>query len=196
MSFPSNKGGPNPNTIADGYSVSDERQPVTGPDIDFAYDDSPQDGASETGLDHHLPSADAPKLHQSHPGEYREDFGDVPVKLSSKVYIWVLCAALNSCNLGYDIGVNTSAGPIIQKEFELSSLQLEMFFGSINFFAMVGAITASAISDRFGRRHAFAIAAIHFICGVAVVSMAYSYTALMVGRAFIGLGVGFGLAVR
>ena len=39
------------------------------------------------------------------------------------------------------------------------------------------------------------MAAIHFILGIIIVTIAQSFTALMVGRVFIGLGVGFGLAV-
>jgi MFS family permease len=39
------------------------------------------------------------------------------------------------------------------------------------------------------------VAAINFICGIAIVTLAQSYTTLMVGRVFVGLGVGFGLAV-
>jgi hypothetical protein len=40
------------------------------------------------------------------------------------------------------------------------------------------------------------VAAIHYICGIVVVSVAHSFSALIVGRVFVGLGVGFGLAVR
>ena len=144
-------GAPNPDTIADGYSRTDERIPVLVPDVDFNYD------ASETRQMEELPQLNAPKIHQSHPGEHRGDFGGIPVHMSSKVYVWALCAALNSCNLGYDIGVNTSAGPILQEDMGLSTLQVEMFFGSINFFAMFGSLLAHVISDRFGRRHAFAV---------------------------------------
>ncbi|KAI2511854.1 major facilitator superfamily-like protein [Fragilaria crotonensis] len=182
MTFP--KSGPNPATIADGYSLSDERVPVIGPELDFDYE-----------RENETPIPDTPKLYQSHPGEHHGDFGEVPVQMSSQVYVWVLCAALNSCNLGYDIGVNTSAGPIMQQDLSLSEVELELFFGSINFFAMVGAIFAYAISDRFGRRHAFAVAAIHVICGTVIIAVSHSFYALIVGRVFVGLGVGFGLAL-
>lgn len=151
------KKGPNPNTVADGFSLSDERHPVAGPDLDFNYDDTPKEDVTDEP-DDHLPNPDAPKLHQSHPGEHRGDFGtDQPIKISSKVYLWAFCAALNSCNLGYDIGVNTGAGPLIQEDFDLSDLQIELFFGSLNLFAMVGALFAFFFSDMFGRRHAFVV---------------------------------------
>ena len=47
------------------------------------------------------------------------------------VVLLAMCAALNSCNLGYDIGVNSGVGPHLQAKGEgmnLSNLQLELFF--------------------------------------------------------------------
>ncbi len=119
------------------------------------------------------------------------------IKVSKSTYIFVSCAALNSCNLGYDIGVNTSVAKLLKDgdSLALSDRQLEIFMGSINLFAAVGAIFASTISDRFGRRGAFIVAAVGFIFGVLLQAVANSYTTLMAGRVFVGLGVGFGLAI-
>jgi hypothetical protein len=55
--------------------------------------------------------------------------------ISAKTYRFVLCAALNSCNLGYDIGVSTEAGRLLQDDLGLSNHQREIFIGSINFWA-------------------------------------------------------------
>jgi hypothetical protein len=193
MSSTGKKPGPNPNTIADGYSVTDERRPVSGPDLDFDYDKGDKDSEPAGGAD--LPNPDKPKLHQSHPGEHRGDYGGTKVKIPKKVYIWALCAALNSCNLGYDIGVNTGAGPLLQEDLGLSDIQIELFFGSLNLYAMVGGLAAHWITDRLGRRNAFVVSNIFFIIGIVVQTVAQGYEFLMVGRVFVGLGVGFGLAV-
>ena len=197
------KKGPNPKTIADGYSFNDERFPVSGPDFDFDYKEEEEDDevlfgsrSNPYGLDHHLANPENPKLLQSHQGEHRGDFGSVEVNVTKYTKLMAFCAALNSCSLGYDIGVNTCAGPLVKDYMGLSNIQLEIFFGSLNLFAMVGAIGAHSISDRHGRRWSFIAAAVFFICGCAVLVAAQSFTALMVGRTFIGLGVGFGLAVR
>ena len=112
---------------------------------------------------------------------------------STKLYAF--CAALNSCNLGYDIGVNTGAGMLLQESLELSDVQLEVFMGSLNLFAMVGALSSHWISDKFGRKASFRVSAVVFILGIIIQSSAYNYTVLMIGRTFVGLGVGFGLAV-
>lgn len=101
-----------------------------------------------------------PKLLHSHEGEYSDDYGGGHVtKVSKKVKLYAMCAALNSCNLGYDIGVNTGAGILLQESLGLSDLQIEIFLGSLNLFAIFGALSAHTISDRFGRRYSFVVRA-------------------------------------
>ena len=115
--------------------------------------------------------------------------------IQTKVYILAGCAALNSCNLGFDIGVNTGVAPTLQQGMNLTDERLEMFMGALNLFAIAGASLASVISDPLGRRGAFAVAAVGFIVGVLLEASASSYSMLMFGRIFVGLGVGFGLAI-
>ncbi|KAI2500117.1 major facilitator superfamily-like protein [Fragilaria crotonensis] len=119
----------------------------------------------------------------------------VPVKITRATYIFVLCAAVNSCNLGYDAGANTNAGPKIRQDFNLSDIQLEIYLGSMSFWSMFGASMAQYISDSYGRRRTFIMAALGFILGVAIMSMAPSYEILLCGRFFVGMGIGIGLAI-
>mmetsp|Transcript_9915 Transcript_9915/g.20844 ORF Transcript_9915/g.20844 Transcript_9915/m.20844 type:complete len:627 (-) Transcript_9915:159-2039(-) len=229
---------PNPNTVADGYSRTDERIPVAtsttpvAPPLDFDYNDGVADPsfdndtnsetygstsgrghivsgrsgrdddddssarASQTGVDAHLQHPNRPHLEQSHEGEHRYDHGDISaLKITRATKLYAFCAALNSCNLGYDIGVNTGAGMLVQSSLNLTDLQLEIFMGSLNLFAMVGALGSNWISDKLGRRWAFRIAAVGFIFGTVIQAAAGGYPSLMMGRTFVGLGVGFGLAV-
>mmetsp|Transcript_399 Transcript_399/g.766 ORF Transcript_399/g.766 Transcript_399/m.766 type:complete len:519 (-) Transcript_399:164-1720(-) len=119
------------------------------------------------------------------------------VKVQPAVYIFAGCAALNSVNLGYDVGINAAIGPPLQDDpaLALSDEQLEIFIGSLDFFAIFGALFASAISDKIGRRRAFAVAAVGFDIGIVILVFSNSYGLLMLGRFFLGLGVGFGMAV-
>lgn len=208
-----NKSGP-PSSRAPSSSVSSSQQ-----DFDFDYDidsNSPaksvemkRDESPETrivGTRYSLD--DAANIHHDN-AEYQEvdnpnsnpnpnpNHKPTKIKVSKSTYLFVSCAALNSCNLGYDIGVNTSVAKLLKDgdSLALSDRQLEIFMGSINLFAAVGAIFASTISDRFGRRGAFIVAAVGFIFGVLLQAVADSYTTLMAGRVFVGLGVGFGLAI-
>ena len=60
------------------------------------------------------------KLYKTHEGEHHGDYSDTALKITRSTYIYAICAAINSCNLGYDIGVNTNAGPILEEDLQLS----------------------------------------------------------------------------
>lgn len=111
----------------------------------------------------------------------------------SAAYLYAFCAALNSCNLGYDLGVSTNVGPLLQQEFvDLTNEQLELFLGSLNFWSIFGALLSPWLTDRFGRRATFAVAALAFCVGCTVMATSSSFHILMFGRCFVGLGVGVG----
>ena len=131
----------------------------------------------------------------SHPLDAEAAAAAFSIPVTRATYVFATCAALNSCNLGYDIGVNTGAGILLRDSMNLKDEQLELFMGSLNLFAMIGALCASTISDRFGRRGGFIVAACGFIIGVSIMSLAETFAVLMFGRVFVGLGVGFGLAI-
>jgi hypothetical protein len=59
---------------------------------------------------------------------------DGHVKLTRATILFAVCASVNSCNLGYDIGVSTEAGRLVQEDLGLSQFQRELFTGSINFW--------------------------------------------------------------
>jgi MFS family permease len=97
--------------------------------------------------------------------------------------------------LGYDIGVSTHASALIQQTMGLTDVQRELFVGSLNLWSIFGSLFAHWICDRYGRRDSFKVAALGFILGLVILAAAPNYTTLMVGRVFVGLGVGFRLAV-
>jgi hypothetical protein len=57
----------------------------------------------------------------------------IPITRATMIY--VLCAALNSCNLGYDIGVSTNVSKLIQNDIHITNAQREIWIGFINFWA-------------------------------------------------------------
>ena len=59
----------------------------------------------------------------------------------------------------------------------------------------LGALCAQFVSDGLGRRRAFQVSAIIFIVGLSIMSLSMNYWILLFGRMFVGLGVGFGLAI-
>jgi MFS family permease len=62
--------------------------------------------------------------------------------------------------------------------------------------SVFGAFLAQCFTDRYGRRATFFVAAIGFIVGLVIMVLSSSYTFLLLGRSFVGMGVGVGLAVR
>ncbi|KAL7572387.1 hypothetical protein ACA910_021597 [Epithemia clementina (nom. ined.)] len=117
------------------------------------------------------------------------------VKVTRSTYLFALCAAINSCNIGYDIGVSTEVGRLVLEDFDLSRRQRELFIGSLNFWAMFGALGAQYFSDQWGRRRAFVVAAVSIIIGIIITVIAQDYAGLMAGRLLVGLGIGVGLAI-
>ena len=113
------------------------------------------------------------------------------------VYFAAAFASLNSCNLGYDIGVNASIGYRLQQKggVELSDLELEAFMGVFTAFAVPGALSAYLVSDGLGRRRSFAVVALTFIVGIAWTISSTALWSMLCGRAVMGFAVGFGAAV-
>ena len=77
----------------------------------------------------------------------------------------------------------------------LAEFQRELFIGSLNFWAIFGALNSQYVSDKLGRRYTFVISAIGFILGILIMIMSHSLEILLVGRAFIGWGIGCGLSI-
>jgi MFS family permease len=138
---------------------------------------------------------DGPKLYKTHEGEHHADFSGGSTKITRPTMIFAMCAAVNSCNLGYDIGVSTNAGSLVQEDLGLTDVQRELFLGSLNFWSIFGSMFAHWICDKYGRRYSFVVAAVSFIVGLIIMALANSFEILMFGRVFVGLGVGFGLAI-
>lgn len=170
-------------------------------EIDFDYDGDGNIDPRGSSYQHSHPEVDRGNSVISEPTTSSASsflgLDDENLTVTRATKIFAMCAALNSCNLGYDIGVNTSAEQLLQDEnsLALTDNQLQIFMGSLNLFAAAGAFGASAISDRYGRRGGFIVAAVGFVFGILLMCFSQSYGSLMFGRMFVGLGVGFGLAV-
>ena len=78
---------------------------------------------------------------------------------------------------------------------DLSNAKLEFFVGSINLFAIIGALLSSRITEVYGFRGSFIVAAVGFIVGILIMIFSTNFSSLMFGRIFVGLGVGFGMTI-
>jgi SP family galactose:H+ symporter-like MFS transporter len=107
------------------------------------------------------------------------------------VYVAAAFAALGGLLFGYDTGVISGALIFIQKTFSLSTFHQELVVSVVLVGACVGALSGGRLADRFGRRIILIFTAIIFIAGAIVCAVAVSVTMLIVGRAIVGLGIGF-----
>eukprot|EP01018_Ginkgo_biloba_P032336 Gb_17133 [translate_table: standard] len=120
-----------------------------------------------------------------------------PVKPPRNKYV-IACsvlASMNSIILGYDVGVMSGAVIFIKEDLKITNTKVEVLIGSLNIISLLGAGLAGRTSDAIGRRWTMALAALIFMLGALVMSLAPSFALLMVGRLVAGIGVGFALLI-
>lgn len=125
--------------------------------------------------------------------------GDVPPQEAppptTQAYMFTFIIALSGMNLGYDIGITGGLSMMMSQEMQWSITQTELFIGCINILAIFGALFTALISDISGRRGIFLISSFCFISGAGLLTFANSWPMAMVGRVWMGLGVGLALTV-
>jgi sugar porter (SP) family MFS transporter len=108
-------------------------------------------------------------------------------------------ASMNSCNIGYDIGVNTGLTESFQSghpgQVYMTNVELEMCMGALNLTSIFGGATMFAISARYGRRGVFLVSQIVLLLGLVMSISSNNYYLIVGGKLISGFGVGFGFAV-
>jgi major inositol transporter-like SP family MFS transporter len=74
-------------------------------------------------------------------------------------------AALGGLLFGYDTGVISSALLFVRSVFHLSTAGQSLVAGIVLVGAVLGAIVAGTLSDRFGRRRVILVTALVFVIG-------------------------------
>ncbi|CAN8231813.1 unnamed protein product [Cochlearia groenlandica] len=104
-----------------------------------------------------------------------------------------LSAGIGGLLFGYDTGVISGALLFIREDFDevdrktwLQSTIVSMAVAG----AIVGAAVGGWINDRFGRRMSILIADVLFLIGAIVMALAPAPWVIIVGRIFVGFGVG------
>ncbi len=99
-------------------------------------------------------------------------------------------AALGGLLFRYDTGVISSALLFIRKAFDLSTSGESLVASIVLLGAMIGAVIAGDLSDRFGRRTVIFGTALLFVFGALVTALAPSALVLMLGRLIVGAAIG------
>jgi len=99
-------------------------------------------------------------------------------------------AALGGLLFGYDTGVISSALLFVRTVFHLSTAGQSLVAGIVLVGAVLGAMVAGSLSDRFGRRLVILVTALAFVIGALLSAAAGSVGMLLVGRLLIGIAIG------
>ncbi|KAK9139774.1 hypothetical protein Scep_009455 [Stephania cephalantha] len=131
-------------------------------------------------------------------------------KTTVYVIICGIIAAFGGFIFGYDIGISggvTAMDDFLIKFFpgvyekklkahennycKYDNQSLQLFTSSLYLAALVASFGASKVCTKLGRKPTMQIATCFFMIGVILTSTAFNITMLIIGRVFLGMGVGF-----
>ncbi|KAF7823009.1 putative polyol transporter 4 [Senna tora] len=104
-------------------------------------------------------------------------------------------ASLNNVLLGYDVGVMSGAVIFIKEDLNISEVKEEFLVGILSVVSLLGSLGGGRTSDIIGRKWTMALAAVVFQIGALIMTLAPSFTILMIGRLLAGVGIGFGVMI-
>ena len=105
-------------------------------------------------------------------------------------YLIAAVAALGGLLFGYDTGVISGALVFIRHVLSLTPTMQGVVVAIALAGAAIGAAAVGYLSDRAGRRRVILGAGLLFIAGAAISAVAQGVAVLVIGRFFVGLGIG------
>ncbi|KAK3188128.1 hypothetical protein Dsin_027689 [Dipteronia sinensis] len=136
-----------------------------------------------------------------------------PGNLTPYVSVTCIVAAMGGLIFGYDIGISggvTSMAPFLHKFFpsvahkqeeasngktnqycQYNSETLTMFTSSLYLAALLSSLVASTVTRKFGRKLSMMFGGLLFLAGALINGFAQAVWMLILGRIFLGFGIGF-----
>eukprot|EP00271_Cylindrocystis_brebissonii_P011576 TRINITY_DN29446_c0_g1_i1.p1 TRINITY_DN29446_c0_g1~~TRINITY_DN29446_c0_g1_i1.p1 ORF type:complete len:506 (+),score=113.86 TRINITY_DN29446_c0_g1_i1:311-1828(+) len=106
------------------------------------------------------------------------------------LYFCTLVAAMGPFAFGYALGYTSPTLDAMSDDLKLSTTGQSIFSSIISVGAMIGAMVGGRVADMFGRRAAFAMAAVPFSIGWGMIAFSHDPVVLCTGRILSGFGTG------
>jgi len=129
-----------------------------------------------------------------------EGFGESASLLRGDSATWhaprpMLCACLsyifmNALLMGLHLGLPNPMVASLTEMHEVAAWQVGLLAGIGPLFTAVASLGAGVFADRFGRRPLATVSVLTGLCGSGVLTVAFTYKALLLGRILHGLSIG------
>lgn len=130
-------------------------------------------------------SLEAPSRGDGHPGSIGEH-----ENVSWFLILLTISASLGGFIFGYDTGVVSGAVLLIVDEFNLTDTQEEVIVSVTIATAAASSLAGGPAMQRWGRKPVIIFAGSIFTIGAVLLAAAQTYSALVVGRFVVGIGIG------
>lgn len=111
------------------------------------------------------------------------------------IYFLASVAAIAGLLFGYDEGVIAVASPSLERDFPMSTVEHGFTTAAVPLGALLGAILAGRLTERFGRRPVLMLAAALFAAGAVAAAVTPAVPVLMASRLVLGLAIGVAAVV-
>ncbi|MBL1210076.1 MFS transporter [Geminocystis sp. GBBB08] len=108
---------------------------------------------------------------------------------SSMWLLWTLSAGLIALD-GFDFFIIGIALPFLEKDFNLTSLQIGILAVAAIVGSLVGSLTLGAVTDKIGRQKMLLLDVILFVVASAGTALAWNATSLIFFRFLVGVAIG------
>lgn len=124
--------------------------------------------------------------------EFEEDDNIESTRLGKYSFFVVSASAVGGILFGFDSAIISSVLLFIKNDLghSLSDFEKESITSVTSITALLGSVFAGYLSDTFGRRNVLIYCCITFLISGIMMSLATSVTALVLGRALVGIAIG------
>lgn len=112
------------------------------------------------------------------------------VKITVFIILSILISSVGGIIFGYDTGIIGGAIVFIGKEFQINDLMQGVIVSMSLLGAMIGALAAGPLADKYGRKVNLFIAGLCFAFGAAISGFSHHIEILTLARILQGIGVG------